>query len=119
MEKALFRFEVEIMKLCDAENIVNGVLMVSEVGTGSNTNVVHVYADRRTERFVFENDVTVDKVHHSLKRRQRIGESKIHHCRFEKSISGFKRIFLLVSFVDPYVIVTPSYVEFGIDVCIA
>ncbi len=119
MEKALFRFEVEIMKLCDAENIVNGVLMVSEVGTGSNTNVVHVYADRRTERFVFENDVTVDKVHHSLKRRRRIGESKIHHCRFEKSVSGFKGGFLLVSFADPYVIVTPSYVEFGIDVCIA
>ena len=68
---------------------------------------------------MFENGVAVDEVHHSLERRWRVGESEIHDRRFKKSVSGFKCGLFLVSFTNTHVIVSPPYVEFGIDMRIA
>src|SRR6266571_2060484 len=93
--------------------------VVSKGGAGGDTNIIHIDMDGGSERFMFENGVVVDVVHHGLERRWRIGKPKIHNRGFKKSISCFERGLLLVSFTNTYVIVSPSYVEFGIDICIA
>ncbi len=97
---------------------MNCTSVILEVGAIGDTDIIHVDADCCPQRLMFENDVLIDVVHHGLERRWQIGESKIHDCRFKKSVSGFKRRFLLVSFMDTYVIVPPSHVEFGVDVCV-
>src|SRR6266702_8215182 len=40
MEEALFRFEVEVMKFCDFENIMNRTFVVIEVGVSGDPNVL-------------------------------------------------------------------------------
>ncbi len=85
----------------------------------SDTNVVHVDSYCSPEWFVFEDDVTIDEVHHRLEGRWGVGETEIHHCRFEKPISGFKGCFVFVSFPNAYVVVPPSYVEFCVDMRVA
>ena len=119
MEEAFFRFEVEVVKLGDFEDVMYCALMVGHICTGGDSNVVHVNSDSRTERFVFEDGVVVNIVHHCLERCWRIGESEIHDRRFEKSISGFKRCLLFISFANTYVIIPPSNVKFCVYVCVA
>src|SRR6266702_2074811 len=108
MEQAFLRFEVKVVELGNFEDVVNCVLMISHVGTSGDSDVVHVDSDGCTEWFVFENDVSVYVVHHGLEGRWRISESEVHDCRCEKSVSGFKCCFLLVSFTDANVVVPPS-----------
>ena|SRR6266571_3468779 len=119
MEEAFLWFEVKVMELCNFENIVNGVFMIFKVGMSGDSDVVHINSDRCPKGFVFENDVPIDVVHHSLECCWRIGESKIHDGGFEESVSGFKRCFLLVSFTDAYIVIPPSDVKFHIYVRIA
>ena len=118
MEKAFFWFEVEVMKLGDFEDVVDGVSMIVHGRAGGDPNVVHVDSDSRAEGFMLENDVAIDVVHHGLEGRWRIGESKIHNRRFEKSISGFKCCFLFIPFADTYIVVPPSDVKLCVDVCV-
>ncbi len=94
-------------------------LVIVHVCTGGNSNIVHINSDSRAEWFVLEDNVSIYVVHHRLESCWRIGEPEIHDCRFEESVSGFKRRFLLVSFVDTYIVVPPSDVKFGIDMCVA
>ena len=68
---------------------------------------------------MLENDVVVDVVHHCLKCCWRIGESEVHDRRLEKSISGFKRCLLFISFANAYIVVPPSNIKFCVDVCVA
>ena len=119
MEEAFLRFEIEIMKLSDFEDVVYGTLMIRQICTGSDPDVVHVDPDRCTQRLMFEDDVTVNVVHHRLKRCWRVGESEVHDSRFEKSVSGFKCCFLFISFVNAYVVVPPSNIKFRVNVCVA
>src|SRR6266702_4929650 len=106
------------MELGDFENVMDCVSMVVEVGTGGDSDVIHIDADCCSEGFMFEDDVTVNIVHHGLERCWRVGESEIHNCGFEKSISGFKHHFLFVSFADSYVVITPSDVKLRVYVCV-
>src|SRR6266571_7726635 len=66
MEKALLRFEVEVMLLCHTKNITNGRNMACHIGSCGDANVVHVDMDGSSQLFMFENDVLVDEVHHQL-----------------------------------------------------
>ena len=119
MEKAFFWFEVKVVKLGNFEDVVDCALMIVHVCAGGNSNVVHVNSDSCAEGFVLENDVAINVVHHGLEGRWRIGESEVHNRRFEKSISGFKCCFLLVSFADAYIVVPPSDVKLCVDMCVA
>src|SRR6266702_5817739 len=96
-----------------------GAVMVSQIGTRSDTNVVHINSYCSPEWFVLENNITIDEVHHRLKGRWGVGETEIHHCRFEEPISGFKGRFVFVSFTNVDVVVPPSYIELCIDVRVA
>src|SRR6266702_511894 len=96
------------MKLGNFEDVINCATVVIKCGASSDSNVVHIDADCCSKGFVLENDVPVDKVHHGLERRWRVGKSEVHDCGFEKSISGFKCHFLFIPFADPYVVIAPS-----------
>ncbi len=119
MEKALFQFEIEIMKLGNFEDVMYCTSMIGYICAGSDSNVVHVDSDGRAEGFMFENDVVIDIVHHHLKGCWQIGESEVHDCWFKKSVSGFKCGLLFVSFANAYVVVPPLNVKFRVDMCVA
>src|SRR6266702_547156 len=119
MEEAFLQFEVEVMKLGYLKDVVDRVPVIVQICLGRDSNVVHVDPNSCAKGFMFEDDVTVDVVHHGLEGRWRIGESEIHDRGFEKSISGFERCFLLVSLANAYIVVPPSNIELHIDVCIA
>src|SRR6266702_3306230 len=119
MEEALFRLEIEVVELGNFEDVVDCVAMIFDVCTRGNPNVVHINSDGRAERFVLEDHVTIYVVHHGLEGCWGIGESEIHDCRLEKSVSGFECGFLFVSFADAYIIVSPSDVKLCVYMCIA
>ena len=60
-------------------------------------------------------EVSKDVVHYRLKRRGRVCQSKEHDCWFEQSSVCSECCFPLVSLFDPYVVVSPSYVELRED----
>src|SRR6266702_3666439 len=93
--------------------------MICYVSARVVTDVVHVNSDCGPERFVFKNDITIDEVHHRLESRWGVGETEIHHGRFKKPVSGFEGCLVFVPFADTDVIVSPSYIEFCVDVCVA
>src|SRR6266571_561770 len=92
--------------------------MVGKIGTRSDANVIHVDSDCCSERFVFEDNITIDEVHHRLECCWGVGKAEIHYRRFEEPVSCLKGGFVFVPFVDAHVVVSPSYVEFRIDVCV-
>src|SRR6266702_1927952 len=106
------------MELRDFKDVVYSTLMVGYICASGDPNVVHVNSASRSKTFMFEDDVTIDVVHHRLERCWRIGESKVHNCRFEESVSGFKGCLLLIPFTDSYIVVSPANVELRIDVCV-
>src|SRR6266702_3765472 len=118
MKEAFLRFKVEVMELGDFEDVVDCASVIIQVCMGGDSNVVHVDMDSRTEGLMLENDVVIDVVHHGLEGHWQVGECKVHDRRFEKSISGFKRCLLFVSFTNAYVVVPPSNVELCVDVCV-
>src|SRR6266702_1752778 len=107
------------MKLGNCKNIVNCASVVIEGSVRGNSDIVHIDTDCCSKGFMFENDILVDVVHHGLEHRWQVGESKIHDCGFEKSISGFKHCFLLIPFLDSYVVIAPLDVKLCVYVCIA
>ncbi len=64
---SIFGLKVEVVKLCDFEDIVDCTSVISEVGASSDTDIV-LNADCCPKGFVFENNVVVDVVHHGLER---------------------------------------------------
>jgi len=118
VKEAFFWFEVEVVKLGYFEDVVNCALVVVEVGMSGDADIIHVDMDCRPKGFVFEDGVAVDVVHHGLECCWGVGESEIHHGRFKESVSGFKRGFLLIPFMNLDVVVTPSDIEFCVYVCI-
>ncbi len=119
MEEAFLRFEIEIVKLGYFEDVMNGALVVGEVGVSGDSDVIHIDTDCHSKGLVFEDDVPVYIVHHGLECCWQIGEPKIHDGGFKKSVSGFERCFLLVPFADSDIVVAPSDIKFRIYVCIA
>ncbi len=59
MEYAFLWFEVEVVKLRHLEDVVDCAFMIFEIGTRCDTNVIHVNVDCRSERLVFEYDISI------------------------------------------------------------
>src|SRR6266702_3357143 len=101
------------------EDVVHRAMVIREISACGDTDVIHINSYGGSERLVFEDDIAVYEVHHCLEGGWGIGESEIHHRRFEEPVSGFKGCFVFVAFANAYVVVSPPYVEFGINVRIA
>jgi hypothetical protein len=50
-----------------------------------------------------------------LKRGWGVGESEEHYHWFKKAFVGDEGCLPFISFFDPYIVVSPTYVEFGVD----
>src|SRR6266702_3349455 len=96
-----------------------GSMMVHEVGSRGDTDIVHIDSYCGSEWFVLEDNITIDEVHHRLEGRWGVGETEVHHRRFEESVSGFKCCLVFVSITNSYVIIPPSDVEFGVYMSVA
>src|SRR6266702_6413073 len=119
MERALLGFELKVVIERDLEDVSNHGSMSIHVSTHCNADVVHVYPYGGSSEFVFENGISEDVVHHSLKRRQGVGKSKVHDCGFEESVPCFKHCLSLVSLFDTYVVVSPPNIQLCIYMRIA
>jgi hypothetical protein len=89
MEDAFFRFEVEVVFECDLEYIGNSgnmccmCLRGGQGDLGSNGDVVHVDADRRTQQVMFGDSGSENVIHESLKCGWQITEAEVHYRWFE------------------------------------
>ena len=75
-------------------------------------DVVQVYNDRSCVDLLSK-----DLVHHPLERRRRVGEPEEHDRRLEQSTVRPERCLPLVSFLHVHVVVSPSDVHLGEDLC--
>ncbi len=119
MERAFLRFEVQVVIECDLKDVSNCGSMSIYIGMCCNADIVHVYPYGGSSEFVFENGISEDIIHHSLKCRWGVGESEVHHRGFEESVPCFKCCFSLVSLFDTDVVVSPPNVQLCVYMCIA
>src|SRR6266404_8738840 len=92
--------------------------MIKQSCRGGNEDVVHINDDTGPLCEKAELDLLEYLVHHGLKGTRGVGQTEEHNPWFKKAIFGFKRRFLFVPCFDPDVIVTPSHVKLGEDICI-
>jgi len=67
VKEAFFWLEVEVVKLGNFKNVMHSSLVISEVHSSGDTYIVHINADCHSQGFMFEDYVSIDKVHHGLK----------------------------------------------------
>ena len=87
------------------QNLLHLGLMLSKRAFGEDHDVVNV--DNHNVFHVGENFI-----HHGLERSRRVAESEEHDCGFIGSLMADERGFPLVTFLDPYVVVSPPKVYF-------
>ncbi len=57
-------------------------------------------------------------IHHGLEGTWQVCQTKEHDPWFKETIFGFECCFLFISCLDLDIIVSPSYIKFGKDMCI-
>ena len=70
-------------------------------------DIVHI--DRHIS---FINEVLEDVIHHGLEGGQAVGEAEEHHQGFKEAPICSEGGFPLVSLLDSYIVVSPTYVQF-------
>src|SRR6266404_1268593 len=97
---------------------MDGVRVFHQGRRSGNEDVVHVDNNTSSLRQEAELNILEDLVHHCLECTWGIRQPKEHNPWFEKTIFGLESCFLFIPHLDPNVVVTPSYVKFGEDICI-
>src|SRR6266581_8363032 len=93
--------------------------MVCQIGTRSDTDVVHIDPYRSSKQLMFEDSVAINEIHHCLEGCRGIGKTEVHYRWFEEPISSFKGCFVFVAFTNTNIVISPSYVELCVNVCVA
>ena len=77
-------------------------------------NCVSVYQDivHIDHHVSFINEVLEDVIHHGLESGQAIGEAEEHDQGFEEAPIDLEGSFPLVSLLDSYIVVSPTYIQF-------
>src|SRR6202453_4801842 len=112
MERALFRFEIDVMILRDRKDIFNGGNVIREGGGRSYGNIVHIDSNDGPLEGVLCDDILVYLIHHRLEGCGGVAKSKKHDSGLKESISCFERRFVFIALFDSNVVVSPSYVKF-------
>ena len=81
---------------------------------GVDKEVIHI-----DDKPSFSNHVAEGVVHKMLESGGGVGKSKEHHGGFEESLMGDEGRFPLVTVLDPYIVVPPSYVKLSEDLGIS
>src|SRR6266702_3594557 len=81
--------------------------------------VIHINMDCCSSWLVFEDDIVIDIVHHSLECCWGVSEAKVHDCGFKEPIACFEGHFVFISFMNTDIIVPPLDIKFCVNVGIA
>ena len=125
MEYAFLELEVEVVVARDLEDVGNGSYMGRPYFFGGtcdlcgDSDVVHVYTDKRTQGFVPGYGSAVSVVHERLKRGGRVAEAKHHNTRLVETSARLECRLVSVGLLDPDVIVSLPHVELGVESCAA
>ena len=79
-----------------------------------DSDIVHVDADESAKSIVFGNHESVYIIHESLEGGRRVAEAKHHDPWLMKASLGLKCGFVSIGLLDMDVVVSLSYVEFGV-----
>ena len=58
-------------------------------------------------------DLLVNLVHHRLECGRRVAEAEKHDCGFEEAMACFEGHLVFVTLFDAYIVISPSYIQFG------
>src|SRR5882762_11492616 len=97
---------------------MDGVRVIQQTCGSGNEDVIHVDDNPSSLLKEAELDILEDLVHHRLECTWRICQPKEHDPWFEKTIFGLESCFLFIPFLDPNIVIAPSYVKLGEDVCV-
>ena len=117
MEDAFFGFEIQVMVGCKLQNVSDGCHVSVHRSASGYSNIIHVDTDCSTKEFMLSYEGCENVVHHGLESCGGVCEAEKHDEGFVKSVACFERCFVLVAFFDTYVVVSPSNVQFSVDVC--
>jgi hypothetical protein len=104
---AFFRFEEQVVVTEFLEDATGEALKLV-LSVSEDEDIVHVDDNSSFADFFFK-----EEVHHRLESGRGVGQAEEHNGRFKQSLIGDKGGLLLVSVIDPYVVVAPLYVDFG------
>src|SRR6266404_3193388 len=97
---------------------MDSVRMVIQSCRGGDEDVIHIDDNTSTHREKAELNVPEDLVHHCLKGTWGICKTKEHDPWFEKTIFSLKGGFFFVSCFNSNIVISPSYIKLGEDVCV-
>ena len=117
MEDTFFRFEIQVMVSHKLEDIVHCSCMSVDCSAGGYSNIIHIDLNSSTEKLMLSYDGGKNVIHHGLEGCQRIGETKKHDKGLVKAILCLECSFVFIPFFDANIVVSPSNVQFGIDIC--
>src|SRR5713226_3547784 len=80
---------------------------------GGDENVIHI-----DEYKSCVNEILEEFIHHRLEHCRRINKTDEHHQGFKHPFVHLEGSFPSISFLDLNIIVSPSYIELGEDLCI-
>src|ERR1700677_1105148 len=113
MEGTFLWFEVQVMLLCDMQNISNGCDVVFQRRTCGDGNVIHIYTNDGPSGCVFGDDLLVNLVHHCLKCGRGVTKAEEHDRGFEEAMACFEGRFVFVAFLDTHIVISPAYIQLG------
>jgi len=111
MENTLFWFEVQVVICCKLQNIGNRGGVISVAGSCGDSYIIHVNADRGSEKFVLSYYRTENVVHHGLESSGGIGESKEHDRGLVQPVSCFEGCLVFITFFDTHIVISPPNIQ--------
>ena len=117
MEDTFLWFEIKIVSFCKFEDFGDACDVVCFIGTGCDGNVIHVFFDFGSFGCPLLFDWSKNPIHHRLEGRQRVTKAEKHHHWFPQPVLHLECCFVLVAFLNLYIIISPADIEFCENVC--
>ena len=114
MEDALFWLEIEIVISSKLQHIGDRSSVITVAGPSGNGYIIHVNLDRSTKEFVLSDDWAEDMIHHNLEGCRGVCKAEEHDGGFIESIARFECHFVFITFLNTYVIIPPTDIQFGV-----
>jgi hypothetical protein len=112
LELALLGSEVKIVFFETSKNFVNNFPMFHE-SSAPDEDVVQIDCN-----FAFSNQICEYGVHQHLECGGRVGEPKEHDARFKETLVSNEGCLPFIAFFDLDVVVAPTNIKLGEDLCI-
>jgi hypothetical protein len=95
-----------------SKNFMNNLLMFIKSGT-PNEDIIKIDCN-----FAFSNQICKDGIYQCLECGRQIGEPKEHNAEFKKTLVSDEGCLPFIAFFDLDMMVTPTNIKLGEDLCI-